>query len=58
MSISTIDICQHSDKCVRRSPKLLNLKRKPCIISEQVDVATVVKVNDTCPSGALRYRHK
>ncbi|HBE5958226.1 TPA: 4Fe-4S mono-cluster protein YjdI, partial [Escherichia coli] len=23
-----------------------------------VDVATVVKVIDTCPSGALKYRHK
>ncbi|EER5317523.1 4Fe-4S mono-cluster protein YjdI, partial [Escherichia coli] len=22
------------------------------------DVATVVKVIDTCPSGALKYRHK
>ncbi|EOW7616524.1 4Fe-4S mono-cluster protein YjdI, partial [Shigella flexneri] len=24
----------------------------------EVDVATVVKVIDTCPSGALKYRHK
>ncbi|WP_192892802.1 (4Fe-4S)-binding protein, partial [Escherichia coli] len=23
-----------------------------------VDVTTVVKVIDTCPSGALKYRHK
>ncbi|HDD8623612.1 TPA: (4Fe-4S)-binding protein, partial [Escherichia coli] len=23
-----------------------------------VDVVTVVKVIDTCPSGALKYRHK
>ncbi|MDR8269120.1 hypothetical protein FPK71_24590, partial [Acinetobacter baumannii] len=23
-----------------------------------VDVATVVNVIDTCPSGALQYRHK
>ncbi|EOZ1180365.1 4Fe-4S mono-cluster protein YjdI, partial [Shigella flexneri] len=25
---------------------------------DEVDVATVVKVIDTCPSGALKYRHK
>ncbi|MCV4615109.1 (4Fe-4S)-binding protein, partial [Escherichia coli] len=24
----------------------------------EVDVATVVNVIDTCPSGALQYRHK
>ena len=38
--------------------KLFNLKRKPWIIPDEVDVATVVKVIDTCPSGALHYRHK
>ncbi|HBA5131494.1 TPA: 4Fe-4S mono-cluster protein YjdI, partial [Escherichia coli] len=25
---------------------------------DEVDVVTVVKVIDTCPSGALKYRHK
>ncbi|MBB9162384.1 (4Fe-4S)-binding protein, partial [Escherichia coli] len=28
------------------------------IMPDEVDVATVVKVIDTCPSGALKYRHK
>jgi len=51
-------ICQHSGNCVRGSAKLFNLKRKPWIIPDEVDVATVVKVIDTCPSGALQYRHK
>lgn len=35
-----------------------NLKRKPWIIPDEVDVATVIKVIDTCPSGALKYRQK
>ncbi len=43
---------------MRGSAKLFNLKRKPWIIPDEVDVATVVKVIDTCPSGALQYRHK
>ena len=50
--------CQHSGNCVGGSAKLLNLKRKPWIITDEVDVATVVNVIDTCPSGALQYRHK
>ena len=52
------DICQHSGNCVRGSAKLFNLKRKPWIVPDEVDVATVVKVIDTCPSGALKYRQK
>ncbi len=35
-----------------------SLKRKPWIMPDEVDVVTVVKVIDTCPSGALKYRHK
>ncbi|EIQ19871.1 hypothetical protein SFK1770_0534 [Shigella flexneri K-1770] len=30
----------------------------PWVMPDEVDVATVVKVIDTCPSGALKYRHK
>ncbi|EHM50860.1 MAG: (4Fe-4S)-binding protein [Yokenella regensburgei] len=52
------DICQHSGNCVRGSHQLFDLKRKPWIMPDEVDVATVVKVIDTCPSGALKYRHK
>lgn len=51
-------ICQHSGNCVRGNGKLFNLKRKPWLMPDEVDVATVVKVIDTCPSGALKYRHK
>ncbi|MCT9038634.1 (4Fe-4S)-binding protein [Enterobacter cloacae] len=42
----------------RGSAKLFNLKRKPWIIPDEVDVETVVRVIDTCPSGALQYRQK
>ena len=48
-------ICKHSGNCVRGSAKLFNLKRKPWIIADEVDVETVVRVIDTCPSGALKY---
>ena len=41
-------ICQHSGNCVRGSAALFNLKRKPWIIPDEVDVATVIKVIDTC----------
>ncbi|STW72353.1 Protein of uncharacterised function (DUF1271) [Klebsiella michiganensis] len=58
MSTLNTDICQHSGNCVRGSAKLFNLKRKPWIVPDEVDVATVVKVIDTCPSGALKYRQK
>jgi len=51
-------ICQHAGNCVRGSARLFNLKRKPWIIPDEVDVDTVVRVIDTCPSGALKYRHK
>jgi uncharacterized Fe-S cluster protein YjdI len=43
---------------VRGSAKLFNLKRKPWIIPDEVDVETVIRVIDTCPSGALKYRQK
>ena len=51
-------ICQHSGNCVRGNGKLFNLKRKPGGSGVEVHSATVVKVIDTCPSGALKYRHK
>ena len=53
-----IDVYFNTAICVRGSAKLFNLKRKPWIIPDEVDVATVVNVIDTCPSGALQYRHK
>ena len=51
-------VCQHSGNCVRGSGKLFNLKRKPWIAPDSVDMHTVQRVIDTCPSGALKYRLK
>ena len=51
-------ICQHSGNCVSGSARLFNLKRKPWIMPDEVDVSTVINVIDTCPSGALQYRRK
>lgn len=52
------EMCQHSGNCVRGSAELFNLKRKPWIMPDNVDVQTVQRVIDTCPSGALKYRVK
>ncbi|CAM7475830.1 MULTISPECIES: 4Fe-4S mono-cluster protein YjdI [Citrobacter] len=51
-------LCQHSGNCVRGNSRLFNLKRKPWIMPDEVDVQIVTQVIDTCPSGALQYRHK
>ena len=51
-------ITTNSGNCVHGNGKLFNLKRKPWIMPDEVDVATVVNIIDTCPSGALKYRHK
>ncbi|MGX5147606.1 (4Fe-4S)-binding protein, partial [Enterobacter hormaechei] len=48
----------HSGNCVRGSAKLFDLKRKPWIAPDEVDAETVMRVIDTCPSGALKYRQK
>ncbi|EJV7173002.1 (4Fe-4S)-binding protein [Escherichia coli] len=48
----------NSGNCVRGNGNLFNLKRKPWIMPDEVGVATVVNIIDTCPSGALKYRHK
>ncbi|WP_252350608.1 (4Fe-4S)-binding protein, partial [Escherichia coli] len=46
---------QGTGHLVRGNGTLFNLKRKPWIMPDEGDVATVVKVIDTCPSGALKY---
>lgn len=51
-------VCKHSANCVRGNAALFNLKRKPWIAPDSVDVQTVQQVIDTCPSGALAYRLK
>ncbi|WP_297203758.1 (4Fe-4S)-binding protein [uncultured Pluralibacter sp.] len=51
-------VCQHAAKCVKGSSQLFNLKRKPWIAPDSVDVQTVQRIVDTCPSGALKYRLK
>lgn len=50
-----LDICQHSGNCVRGDSHLFKLKRQPWIMPDAVDKETVMRVIDTCPSGALKY---
>ncbi|MDR3430164.1 MULTISPECIES: (4Fe-4S)-binding protein [Silvimonas] len=51
-------ICQHAGKCVRGDSRIFKLERKPWIVPDNADVATVMQVIDQCPSGALVYRTK
>ncbi|WP_088809300.1 MULTISPECIES: (4Fe-4S)-binding protein [Listeria] len=48
-------ICAHSGNCVRGNGELFNLDRKPWILPDNVAPEEVVRVIDTCPSGALKY---
>lgn len=51
-------ICQHSGNCVRGNGQLFDLQRKPWIAPDQVNTQEVIRVIDTCPSGALQYIEK
>ncbi|EIA20488.1 (4Fe-4S)-binding protein [Listeria fleischmannii] len=48
-------ICEHSGNCVRGNGELFNLDRKPWILPDNVSKEEVIRVIDTCPSGALKY---
>lgn len=50
-----LEICEHSGNCVRGNPDVFNTKRKPWIIADNASKEDVMKVIDTCPSGALKY---
>ena len=43
-------------RATARGSWLFDLKRKPWIAPDEVDAETVMRVIDTCPSGALKYR--
>lgn len=48
-------MCIHSEKCYKGLPRLFNPKRKPWVNPEEVDINTITKQIDACPSGALSY---
>jgi len=53
-----VDICQHSGNCVRGNGAVFDPKRRPWIDLSQASAEEVMRVIDTCPSGALSYEQK
>lgn len=52
------DICQHSGNCVRGNGAVFDPKRRPWIDLSQASAEEIMRVIDTCPSGALSYKQK
>ncbi|WP_099222143.1 (4Fe-4S)-binding protein [Listeria costaricensis] len=51
-------VCEHSGNCVKGNGAIFDLKRKPWIDPDQAAKEEVMRVIDTCPSGALQYIQK
>lgn len=49
------DICQHSGVCVNGLSEVFNLNRKPWILPDNATEEELIKLIDSCPSGALQY---
>ena len=48
-------ICSHSAKCLKLSPKVFDMERRPWIELEAATPEEIVRTIDHCPSGALKY---
>lgn len=51
-------ICQHVGNCVRGNGNVFDVKRRPWIDLSQASTEEIMRVIDTCPSGALSYKRK
>lgn len=51
-----LDICIHVAECLRGSPKVFQLDRRPWVLPDAGDPDVVAEVVERCPSGALLYR--
>lgn len=49
------EICQYSGNCFRGNRAVFDPKRHPWIIADNASGEEVMRVIDTCPSGALKY---
>ncbi|GGG18629.1 hypothetical protein GCM10007425_11410 [Lysinibacillus alkalisoli] len=52
------EVCIHSGNCVRGLHEVFNLEQRPWIQVDQATKEEVMRVIDTCPSGALQYEVK
>ena len=51
-----LDLCTHIGECLRRSPDVFQLRRRPWIVPDAATADDVANVIERCPSGALQYR--
>ena len=51
-----LDLCTHIGECLRRSPEVFQLRRRPWVLPDKSNADELAKVIERCPSGALQYR--
>ena len=51
-----LGLCIHIGECLRRSPAVFELRRRPWIEPDAATADEIVAVVQRCPSGALQYR--
>lgn len=51
-----VAVCTHIGECLRRSPQVFQLRRRPWIMPDAADADELARVIERCPSGALQYR--
>ncbi|MBJ8349092.1 (4Fe-4S)-binding protein [Streptococcus zalophi] len=52
------EMCEHAGECVKGSPKVFDVKRRPWIDPSQDTTEHIMEVIDRCPSRALSYKRK
>lgn len=52
------NICEHVSNCVRGNPQVFEVGRKPWILSDNGEAQEVMRVVNTCTTGALKYVYK
>jgi len=50
-----LDLCTHIGECLRGSPAVFELRRRPWILPDQGKADDLARVIERCPSGALQY---
>ncbi|TMB59575.1 MAG: hypothetical protein E6J49_14815, partial [Chloroflexi bacterium] len=51
-----VAVCTHIGECLRRSPQVFQLRRRPWVMPDAADADELARVIERCPSGALQYR--
>ena len=49
------ELCAHVSFCVRNLPNVFDTKKRPWVNINGASPEEIIKLIDTCPSGALRY---